>query len=105
MAIVLYKMRVIFFAREVYVNIRIVRGGHVENLDKSLKQQVLQNYTGGSGGCQLEEGSSGRANAFLVLYGFPPSIRCPLWTPVRVSSPVQAASQLPTTVGLSKSAE
>lgn len=33
----------------------IVRGGHVENLDKSLKQQVLQNYTGGSGGCQLGE--------------------------------------------------
>jgi hypothetical protein len=53
MAIVLNEMRVIFFAREVYVNIRFVRGGHVENLDKSLKQQVLQNYTGGSGGCQL----------------------------------------------------
>jgi len=49
-------MRVIFFAREVYVNIRFVRGGHVENLDKSLKQQVLQNYTGGSGGCQLGDG-------------------------------------------------
>jgi hypothetical protein len=54
MAIVLYEMRVIFFAREAYVNIRFVRGGHVENLDKSLKQQVLQNYTGGSEGCQLE---------------------------------------------------
>jgi hypothetical protein len=50
-------MRVIFFAREVYVNIRFVRGGHVENLDKSLKQQVLQNYTGGYWGCQLEEGT------------------------------------------------
>jgi hypothetical protein len=56
MAIVLNEMRVIFFAREVYVNIRFVRGGHVENLDKSLKQQVLQNYTGGSGGCQLAAG-------------------------------------------------
>jgi hypothetical protein len=55
MAIVLNEMRVIFFAREVYVNIRFVRGGHVENLDKSLKQQVLQNYTGGYRGCQLEE--------------------------------------------------
>ena len=44
MAIVLNEMRVIFFTREVYVNIRFVRGGHVENLDKSLKQQVLQSY-------------------------------------------------------------
>jgi hypothetical protein len=60
MTIVLNKMRVILFAREAYVNIRFVGGGHVENLDKLLKQQVLQNYTGGSGGCQLGDDTWGR---------------------------------------------